>query len=133
MSQENAHATGRILAVFAVGGLFLLLTLSTGVEPLYASDSDGDGLTDAMEAVLGTNPNSADSDSDGISDFDEIHIFGTDPNLADTDGDAVADPDDPDPLDGGTDQGGRTTPDRSYSSNLTKPAPRARLPPRASG
>ena len=31
-------------------------------------DSDGDGLTDAEEAELGTDPDLADSDGDGIDD-----------------------------------------------------------------
>jgi hypothetical protein len=34
-------------------------------------DSDGDGLTDAEETALGTDPNDADSDDDGISDGQE--------------------------------------------------------------
>jgi len=32
-----------------------------------------------------------DSDSDGISDYDEIHLYGTDPFSADTDGDGIPD------------------------------------------
>jgi len=32
-------------------------------------DSDGDGLTDAVEEVLGTNPKSRDTDGDGLSDL----------------------------------------------------------------
>jgi hypothetical protein len=31
-------------------------------------DSDGDGLSDATEAVLGTDPNNADTDGDGLAD-----------------------------------------------------------------
>jgi hypothetical protein len=41
-------------------------------------DSDGDGLSDAEEAVLGTDPNNPDSDGDGIPDGDEVDI-GSDP------------------------------------------------------
>ena len=34
-------------------------------------DSDGDGLTDAFEFQIGTDPNSIDTDGDGYSDSDE--------------------------------------------------------------
>ena len=53
-------------------------------------DSDGDGLSDALEVALGSNPNDKDSDDDGVLDGDE-------PNMAeDTDGDGkinIVDPD----------------------------------------
>ena len=56
------------------------------------ADSDGDGLTDAAEALLGTNPNDADSDDDGLSDGDEINgAIPTDPRRCDTDGDGLSD------------------------------------------
>jgi hypothetical protein len=35
-------------------------------------DSDGDGLHDALELVIGTNPNRADTDGDGFGDGEEI-------------------------------------------------------------
>lgn len=38
-------------------------------------DSDGDGFIVAEERELKTNPNSADSDSDGLSDWVEIKIY----------------------------------------------------------
>ncbi|KPA08795.1 hypothetical protein MHK_011003, partial [Candidatus Magnetomorum sp. HK-1] len=41
-------------------------------------DTDNDGLTDAEEAVLGTDPNKADTDEDGFSDKAEVDA-GTDP------------------------------------------------------
>ncbi len=41
-------------------------------------DSDGDGLTDAQEAALGTDPTNPDSDGDGTSDGVEV-AAGTDP------------------------------------------------------
>lgn len=37
-------------------------------NPVLAKDSDNDGLTDVMEARLGTNPNLSDSDGDGNGD-----------------------------------------------------------------
>lgn len=41
-----------------------------------ATDSDGDGLTDAQEAVYGTDPQKADTDNDGINDADELAYWG---------------------------------------------------------
>ncbi|WP_395094928.1 PQQ-binding-like beta-propeller repeat protein [Armatimonas sp.] len=37
-------------------------------DPTLRKDTDGDGLTDLVEARLGTNPNKADTDGDGLSD-----------------------------------------------------------------
>ncbi len=42
-------------------------------------DSDMDGLTDAEEAALGTDPNNPDSDGDGASDGAEVLKAGTSP------------------------------------------------------
>jgi hypothetical protein len=42
-------------------------------------DSDGDGLTDAQELALGTDPNNPDSDGDGLSDFYEVYVSHTNP------------------------------------------------------
>ena len=53
-------------------------------------DSDGDGLGDQEEVVLGTNPARADSDNDGLNDSVEL-ARGTDPLRADTDGDGLPD------------------------------------------
>lgn len=54
-------------------------------------DTDGDGLTDAEEAELGTDPMNADTDGDGLTDGDEVNNYGTDPLKADTDGDGLND------------------------------------------
>lgn len=60
------------------------------VPPQQNPDSDGDGLTDAEEAALGTNPNNPDSDGDSLSDGAEVNL-GSNPLLADTDGDGLND------------------------------------------
>ena len=55
------------------------------------ADSDGDGLTNYQESVTySTNPNDSDSDDDGLTDEEEI-TKGTNPNLADSDSDGVSD------------------------------------------
>ena len=71
-------------------------------------DTDGDGLSDAEEAELGTDPEEADSDDDGLTDGEEIDL-GTDPLDEDTDSDGMSDGDEveigTDPLDDGDGDG----------------------------
>jgi hypothetical protein len=55
-----------------------------------SDDRDGDGLTDAQEALLDTNPANPDSDGDGLKDGEE-YARGTNPLLTDTDGDGYSD------------------------------------------
>lgn len=80
-------------------------TLSNTVEfqrdssPISA-DTDGDGLSDAVETRTGTfvsntntgsNPRDTDSDDDGLPDGAEVNTHGTDPNDTDTDDDTFSD------------------------------------------
>jgi serine/threonine protein kinase len=58
---------------------------------IAAEDSDGDGLSNALEAELGTFPNLADTDEDGLNDGEEIRIWNTEPLNRDTDGDNLSD------------------------------------------
>jgi len=51
------------------------------LEPPAGPDTDGDGVPDEVEFVVGTDPTKADSDGDGIGDAEEIRV-GT--ALADT-------------------------------------------------
>jgi hypothetical protein len=55
-----------------------------------ALDLDCDGLTDAEERAIGTDPGSWDTDLDGLSDAEEVAL-GTEPNASDTDGDGLTD------------------------------------------
>lgn len=48
-------------------------------------DSYEDGLTDDKEQELGTDPQDADSDADGLTDGNEVNKVRTDPLDADTD------------------------------------------------
>jgi hypothetical protein len=79
-------------------GEFVDFSLSASGAP---ADSDGDGLTDAVEAAIGTNPDEPDTDGDGINDYDEVNQDGIpgsytsgadlNPWASDTDGDGVSD------------------------------------------
>lgn len=67
-------------------------------QPSDGEDSDGDGLSDATEALLGTSALREDSDFDGISDLDEITGFNLggqtwygQPSVADSNGDSLLD------------------------------------------
>jgi hypothetical protein len=66
-------------------------------EPTPASalaapgDSDGDGLEDAIEVELGTDPADTDTDDDGLTDGDEYYVHQTGTRNPDTDGDGVVD------------------------------------------
>ncbi len=51
------------------------------------TDTDGDGLPDAQEIELGTDPAVPDTDEDGINDGDEVNVHRTDPLNFDTDAD----------------------------------------------
>jgi len=64
------------------------------VKPITKpSDKDHDGLSDAEEAKLGTNPNNVDTDGDGLFDREEVKVYKTDPLNPDTDGDGFSDGD----------------------------------------
>jgi len=54
-------------------------------------DSDADGLDNEEERGIGTDAHNWDTDSDGLSDYDEVKVWKTDPFLADTDGDGYLD------------------------------------------
>lgn len=86
------------------GYYFLVSTLGAGSVVLPSNwatppDRDVDGIPDYLERrgqtiITGTydsNPDSWDTDGDGLSDHEEIAYYGTNPNSADTDGDGLPD------------------------------------------
>ncbi len=56
-------------------------------------DADGDGLEDAFEAELGTDPYDVDTDDDGATDGDEYFVHQTGTLNPDNDADGVLDGD----------------------------------------
>ena len=69
----------------------VVLTLLSTVRPAFSQDGDNDGLTDAQEEAIGTDPNRPDTDGDGLLDswevngyragdfVEPIHSYGADP------------------------------------------------------
>ncbi|TPG65701.1 ZirU family protein [Pseudomonas arsenicoxydans] len=94
---------------------------------MNGTDTDGDGLTDTEEGVIGTDPTKPDTDGDGLTDKEEVDngsnpldpndpvngtdtdgdgltdteegVIGTDPTKPDTDGDGLTDKEE---VDGGS-------------------------------
>jgi hypothetical protein len=105
-------------------GLSNRAEIDRGTRPLQP-DTDSDGLTDGEEVnVQQTSPTSADTDDDGLTDGEEVSEYGTDPTDPDTDGDGLADGAevtkyDTDPTDPDTDDDGLT--DGTEASGETNP------------
>ncbi len=59
-------------------------------EAFASADPDNDGLTNAEEARLGTQPLNPDTDADGLLDGEE-GVWGANPLMPDTDGDTLLD------------------------------------------
>ncbi len=92
------------------GYISLGLGLSFSNESLN-TDKDHDGLTRREELALGTDPNNADTDGDGLKDGEEVNKYLTNPLKVDTDGDELSDGDEvmkykTDPLKADTDGDG---------------------------
>ena len=74
LMQDDTHSASDHLPV--------VMDFTVASAPL--TDSDGDGLNDALENDMGTNPLGADTDGDGLTDGFEVLTAGTDPLLVDT-------------------------------------------------
>ncbi len=59
-----------------------------------SDDMDGDKINNLTEISYGTNPLSADTDKDNVTDYEEIFTYGSNALVADTDGDGLTDYDD---------------------------------------
>ncbi|PKL72141.1 hypothetical protein CVV26_02855 [Candidatus Kuenenbacteria bacterium HGW-Kuenenbacteria-1] len=68
----------------------VLLPVNMILNPSEA-DSDGDGLADWEEKKIHTDFNKPDTDEDGLWDGIEVKLYKTDPLKFDTDGDGLSD------------------------------------------
>ena len=84
---QQADATNYSVIVSDPAGNLTSNTATLTVIP----DTDLDGLSDAEEASLGTNPNNSDSDGDGLSDRAEIQVYLSNALVKDTDSDGFED------------------------------------------
>jgi outer membrane protein assembly factor BamB len=91
----DAGANQPLTAIFAPHDKnnYTVNSINVYINVLIA-DSDSDGLTDGDEVnIHKTNPLIADTDSDGLTDGDEVNKYGTKPLIADTDQDGLTDGD----------------------------------------
>ncbi|MEV5000491.1 Stk1 family PASTA domain-containing Ser/Thr kinase [Nocardioides sp. LML1-1-1.1] len=85
-ASDDSQTKGRITDQVPAAGtrrdqgdeVVIFVSIYVKPTPPAPVDTDGDGLSDAQEAQLGTDPNNPDSDGDGISDGQEV-TAGTDP------------------------------------------------------
>lgn len=82
-------------------GIFDSWEIANGLNPFDGIDAvldvDQDGLSNLEEFQAGTNPTLKDTDGDGWSDYDELHLHSSNPIKSDTDEDGLIDSADPYP------------------------------------
>jgi large repetitive protein len=83
LTVANVSASLTVVATNAAGSTSPFAASSNSLKILLPNvDSDGDGLTNAQELALGTDPLNIDTDGDGMPDGWEVH-FGTNPLVND--------------------------------------------------
>ena len=76
-----------------VSNALTMVADENGNYSLLLDDSDGDGLYDVLEDYIGTDINNPDTDSDRLTDYEEIYNTFTNPLEYDTDNNGTCDAD----------------------------------------
>jgi outer membrane protein OmpA-like peptidoglycan-associated protein len=111
-SKENLIRLGYpdVIHSEEAGDAWMTISLGVQVYLFGQRDKDDDGLSDAEEAALLTDPLNPDTDGDGLRDGDEVLRYKTDPLKTDTDDDRLTDSEElahkTDPLNADTDGDG---------------------------
>jgi len=90
-SLQTQESQGTRVAAEVAAQTAAVQATSAALTAIALGDDDGDGLSNAKEAELGTSPTNPDTDQDGLTDGQEVNEFGTDPKKNDTDGDNLLD------------------------------------------
>lgn len=85
---DNEEQRGWVVFVQLVNGTIVSRDVTS--DPTKA-DSDSDGLSDFDERAIGIDPRSADTDGDQVADADEWNEWYSDPTAQDSDGDSLSD------------------------------------------
>ncbi len=85
---DNAEQSGWVVSVTLTSGVVATRQVTSNPD---AVDTDLDLLLDRTELLQGSDPRSADTDGDGLSDNDEYNVLLSNPNAQDSDGDTIDD------------------------------------------
>lgn len=90
--EENAAGAGdHVITVIARDDAGNETSIDINVTVGEGNDRDGDGISDDVEEMLGTDPDDPDTDGDGLEDGEEVNEWNTDPLDPDSDDDGLND------------------------------------------
>jgi len=73
---DSDEQRGRTIAITAVNGTVVQRQATSNPDE---ADTDGDGLDDALERLIGTDPRDLDTDDDLLGDYEEYNVIYSDP------------------------------------------------------
>jgi cysteine-rich repeat protein len=85
---DSTEQRGWVISVTLTNGDVVTREVTSNPD---VDDSDGDGLDDALERLIGSDPRDADTDDDTLGDYDEYNVIYSDTNSQDSDGDSLDD------------------------------------------